>query len=99
MELEYFEDLIDLRIAIEHWLLFNQLCENTTDCPDVNTEAVLFLAQQHFRCSVPQCLNFVSESLNRNAKSTSESKISNFKIASPINQQILRLEITVDNPS
>lgn len=99
MELEYFENLIDFGVAIEHRLLFDQLCENTTDCPNINTETVLLLAKEHLRGSVPQSLNLMSESLNRNAEGSSESEISNFEIASPIHQQILGFEIPVNNPS
>lgn len=41
----------------------------------------------------------MGQSLDGNPKSTSKSKISNLKIACPIHQQILRLQVSVYNSS
>lgn len=60
MELEYFKDLIDFGITIEHGFLLNQFSKNTSYCPNINTQAILLLPKKNLRSSVPESLDFVS---------------------------------------
>ena len=53
MELEYFEDLIDLRVTVKHWLFFDKLSKNATNSPNINTKAILFLPKKDLWSSVP----------------------------------------------
>lgn len=53
MELEDFENLIDLAITAEEGLFLCKLGEDASDSPDVNSQAVLLLSEKHFRGSVP----------------------------------------------
>ena len=64
MELEDLEDLIDLTVSAEEWLLFCELGENASDSPDINSETVLFLAQQNFGSSIPECLDLMCKSFD-----------------------------------
>lgn len=70
VKLEYFEDLVDFRVAIEHGLFLNELRENTTDGPDVDAEAVLFLAEEDFGGPIPEGLNLMGKGLDGDAEST-----------------------------
>lgn len=79
MELEDFEDLVDLAVAAEERLLLDQLSEDAADRPDVHSQAVLALAQQHLRRAVPKSFNFVCQCLDGDAKSAGKSKISDLE--------------------
>lgn len=64
MELEYLENLINFTVSTEKGFLFSQLRENAANCPNVNSQAVLFLTEQHFRSSVPKGLDLMRECFN-----------------------------------
>jgi hypothetical protein len=64
VELENLEDLIDFTVSTEHRLLFHELSEDASDCPDIYTQAVLLLPKENLGSSVPKSLNLMSESLN-----------------------------------
>lgn len=64
MELENLEDLIDFTVSTEHRLLFHELSEDASDCPDIYTQAVLLLPEENLRSSIPKSLNLMSESLD-----------------------------------
>ena len=64
MKLEYLEDLIDFTVSAEERLLFSQFSEDTANCPDVNSQAVLFLSKQDFGSSVPECLDLMRQSFD-----------------------------------
>ena len=44
VELENLEDLIDFAISTEKWFFFDELGEDASDCPNINSQAILFLA-------------------------------------------------------
>jgi len=79
MELENLEDLVDFTISTEERFLLRQFGKNAANCPDVNSEAVLFLSEQNFGCSVPQGFDFVGEGFDGKGKGACKSKICNFK--------------------
>ena len=81
VELEDFEDLIDLAITTEQRFLFDQLSKNTTNCPYIHPQTILPLPQQYLRSSIPQGLNLMGECLDGQSKSAGKSKISNFQYA------------------
>ena len=64
MELENLENLIDFTVSTEHRLLFHELSEDASDCPDIYTQAVLLLPEENLRSSIPKSLNLMSESLD-----------------------------------
>ena len=45
VELEDFEDLVDFRIAIKEGSFLDEFGKNAAYCPDINAQAVLFLAK------------------------------------------------------
>jgi hypothetical protein len=69
MELEYFEYLIDLTVTLKERLLLDKLGEDASNCPDVDSQAVLPLPKKHFGGSIPQGLNLMCQSFYRNSKS------------------------------
>ena len=85
MELEDFENLVDFRVSVEKGALFNQLCENTTDSPDINAQTVLFLTEEDLGSPIPQSLDLMGESFDWDTKSARKSKISDFQVAITIN--------------
>ena len=44
MELENLEYLIDFAVSTEEWFFLDELGEDTSYCPDINAEAILFLS-------------------------------------------------------
>lgn len=99
MELEDLEDLVNLRISTEKGLLLHKLSEDAANGPDVDSQTVLLLSQQHFRCTVPESFDFVSERLDGETEGASESKISDFEGACLVNEKVLGLEVPVDDPA
>lgn len=99
MELEDLEDLVNLRISTEKRFLLHKLSEDAANGPDVHSQTVLLLSQQHFRCAVPESLDFVSERLDGETEGASESKISDFEGACLVNEEVLGLEVPVDDPA
>jgi hypothetical protein len=81
VELEDLKDLIYLRVTTEKWLFFDELSENTPNSPNINAQTVLFLTEQNLWGSVPQSLDFVSQSLDWDSKGPCKSKICNFEIS------------------
>ena len=79
VELEYFEYLVYLAVSAEKCLLLNEFCENATDSPDIDSQAVLSLSKKHLWCSIPQSFNFMGEGLDRDAESSGESEVCNFE--------------------
>lgn len=79
MVLEDLEDLVDLAIAAEERFLFDELSEDTTDGPNIHSQAVLPLSQQNLRSPVPQGLDLMGQGLDGYAKGAGKSKIRNFK--------------------
>lgn len=96
MKLEYFKDLIDLRVTIEEGLLLDELGEDAADCPNIHAQTILPLAKEDFRSAVPECLDLMRKSFDWYAKSTSQTEICYFKIALAVNKQILRFEISMN---
>ena len=86
MELENLEDLIDLAVSTEERFLFSELGEDAANSPDINSETILFLSEQNFGCSIPECLNLMSESLDGKGKGACKSKVSNFESISAVNK-------------
>lgn len=74
--LEYFEDLRNLRVTLEEGSSVSHLVEDSANRPHVDSSAVDFLAKQDLRGSVPESDYFMSVSLEREAESASETKIS-----------------------
>ena len=98
MELENLKDLVDLAVSAEERLLLGQFSEDAADCPDVNSQTVLLLAQQNFGGTVPEGFDFVSEGLDGKGEGAGESKVCDFESASSVDEEILGLEISVDDP-
>lgn len=99
MELEDLENLVNLRITIKHRLFLDELGEDAADCPDIDAETVLLLAKQDFGRPVPESLDFVGEGLDGDSESACQPEVSYFEIAGPVDEQVLRLEVAMDDPA
>ena len=98
-DLKYFEDLIDFRISRKKWPPLNHFSKNAARWPQVNSERVSFLTQQDLRAPVPQRNNLVSVGLYRETERPCQAKVSQLHFsASRIDQQILRLQISMEDP-
>jgi hypothetical protein len=94
---EDLEDLVDLRVAREEWLASSHLGEDAANRPHVNTSGVLAATKQNFRRAVPEGDNFVGVSAERDTKSASKTEIGKLQVALLVDEQVLRLEITVQD--
>ena len=73
-------------------------CENAPGRPEIDSEGVGFLAEKNFGAAVPESYDFVSISLDGQAKGSRKTKIGKFDLSScGVNQQILWLEISVED--
>lgn len=79
MILEDFEDLIDLTVPTEKRFLLNELSEDASDSPNIDSQAVLALSQQDLRGSIPQGLDLMGKGLDGYAKGAGKSEIGDFK--------------------
>jgi len=78
VELENLENLINFRITSEQGLFLNQFSKNASNSPNINTKTVLFLSQQYFWSSVPECFNLMSKCFDWDSESSGQSEIGNF---------------------
>ena len=77
---EYSVELIELTVSSEKRPFGNHLGEDASNGPDINRSAVLHRPKEDLRGSVPESDNFFGVGPDRNGESSSQTKISNFKI-------------------
>ena len=68
MELEDFKDLIDFRITHKKRSFLDQLSEDTTNGPHVNTKRVFFFSEKDLRGSVPKSFYFMGQRFDWNSE-------------------------------
>ena len=76
----------------------DKLTENGADAPDVNGGTVYLLPQKDLRRPVPQRNHLMRQAGQRNGEGTCQTEVSYLDIAIPVNQDILRLEVSMYNP-
>ena len=59
--LEYFEDLVYLRVANEQCLPLRHLCVDAPNAPNVNGCGIFLGPQEDFWCAVPPCANLARQ--------------------------------------
>jgi hypothetical protein len=94
---EDLEDLVNLGITSEQRLARAHLGEDAADGPHINTSRVLAATEQNLRRTVPQRDDLVGVSAERHTKGSRESKIPKLEVTIAVNQEILRLQITVQH--
>lgn len=67
-ELEDLVDLVDLAVALEERSAEEELSEDASNRPYVHRERVILVSEKDFRCTVPQCLDFMRYRVQRNPK-------------------------------
>ena len=97
VELEDFEDLINLGITHEEWSLLNQFSEDAADGPHVDSQRVLFLAKKNFWSSVPESLDFVCQSFDGNREGSGQTEITDLEVPLFVHQNILGLQVTMED--
>lgn len=75
LNLEYFEDLVDLRVPYEQGFPLSHLCEDAPYRPYVDRSWVLFGSQQDLRGPVPKSDNLVGVRFDGKTKSPRQTKI------------------------
>lgn len=95
---ENFENLVDFGVPHEEGSSLHHLSENAAGGPQVNAKTVCLLAEQNFGTTVPQCDDFVSVSLNRQAERSRQTEVCQLDVeAGGVDEQVLRLEVAVEN--
>jgi hypothetical protein len=89
--------LINLTVTSENRLLIDKLSKNASNCPDIDTETILFLAEQNLRGSIPKGLNLMCESPDGQRVDSSKAKISNFHNLVIGYKNILGFEVSVND--
>ena len=98
MELEDLEDLINLRVTHKERSFLDEFSEDAADCPHVDAQGVLLLTQKDFWSSVPKSLNFMGQGLDWDGESSRKSEITDLKIALVGDKDVLRFEVSVEDP-
>ena len=98
MELEDLEDLINLRVTHKERSFLDEFSEDAADCPHVDAQGVLLLTQKDFWSSVPKSLNFMGQGLDWDGESSRKSEITDFEIALVGDKDVLRFEVSVEDP-
>lgn len=95
LHLEYFEDLIYLRITNEQCLPLGHLCVDAANAPDVDGRRVFFGPQKDFWRTIPQCHDFVRVRFDGKAECPRQPKICELNIAVFVNEEVLWLQVAV----
>ena len=83
--------------AYPEWVAAEQLCEYAAGRPHVHAKGVARRAKKHFRGAVPQCEDFVGVHLGRHGKGARQPKVGNLDVAMCPDQDIFRLQVTVND--
>ena len=94
---EDLEDFVDLGVAGEERLAGGHLGEDAADGPHVDTSGVLATTEKDLRCAVPESDDLVGVSAERNTKGASQTKIGQLQVALLVDEQVLRLQVTVQD--
>ena len=94
---EDLEDLVDLGVTREKRLTGSHLGEDAANGPHVNTSGVLAATEQNFGRTVPESDDLVGVSAERNTKGASQTKIGQLQVALLVDEQVLRLQVTVQD--
>lgn len=65
-------ELVEVWVAWQQWLSWEELAKDTANCPDVNWRAVLCVTNEKLRRSVPTCRYILCEVFILNWKNTSQ---------------------------
>lgn len=71
---------------------------DAADSPHVDGGAVLLLAEQQFRCAVPQCHNDRCHGLGGLSVLARQTKVRELEHALIVQQEIARLDVAVNDP-
>ena len=73
-------------------------CHYAACRPDVDTGVVGAGAEEDVGGAIPEGDNFIGERIDGDAEGTGEAKVSKFELAFVVDQEVLRFEVTVENP-
>jgi len=100
-------ELVNVISALEDWLSEEELCENAPHRPNVDGGRVVGETQHNFWRSIPSSGNIFShEALvgtslgvgtSPGGVASGETEVADFELAVGINQEVTRLEITMDD--
>lgn len=94
--LEYFRELVFLIFAREQWSFGYDLCEDASHRPDVDRGVVVLGAHEDIWSSVPKGDYLMGEVFHRNSKGTSQPEICQLQNTLAIDEQVLRLQISME---
>ena len=73
-------------------------CHYAACRPDVDAGVVGAGAEEHVGGAVPEGDNFIGERIDGDAEGPGEAKVGEFELAFVVDQEILRFEVTVEDP-
>jgi len=93
--LEYFENLVYLRITNKQCIPLGHLCVDAANAPNVDGRGILFGTQEDFWRTVPQGHDFVGVRFDGKSEGSCQPKISKFNITILVNEKVLGLQVAV----
>ena len=96
-DLENLDELIFLVLAREQGLPGHNLSEDAANRPNVDRRVVVLRAHENVRSAIPQRHNLVRKVLDWDAEGASQTEIRQLKNVVFVDEQILRLQISVEH--
>ena len=96
-DLENLVELVLLALSLEERLLVDEFSKDASNRPNVNRGRILLRSHQNVGSSVPKSHHFMSVVLDGDTECPSESEISKLENGVVGDEQVLRLEISVEN--
>mmetsp|Transcript_35968 Transcript_35968/g.80064 ORF Transcript_35968/g.80064 Transcript_35968/m.80064 type:complete len:318 (+) Transcript_35968:237-1190(+) len=99
-DLKNLVQLIDLRVSWEEGPVVDHFSKDAANGPHVHRCGVRLGAQENLRGSIPKRHHLMCVSPDGNTKCSSQTKVSKLQVVvCPINQQVLWLQVTMEDPS
>lgn len=92
---KYFQQLVFFVLAGEQRLLGDNLCENAANRPNVDRSVIILRAHKNVGRAIPQRHDLMREVLDWDAESARQTKVGQLKNVVFVDEQVLRLEISM----
>lgn len=92
-------DLIAFRLARQNWFALKEFSHHTSGTPHIDARTIACVAQQQFRCSIPQChhIHRIVSSMHILDDFTCQTEIGNFQLSIGCQQNVLRFDVPMQN--
>mmetsp|Transcript_34817 Transcript_34817/g.81239 ORF Transcript_34817/g.81239 Transcript_34817/m.81239 type:complete len:241 (-) Transcript_34817:420-1142(-) len=93
------EYCVNLGVTSKEGSSRRHLCDYTTDAPHIHWQTVYMASEQDLGGAVPDCHDFVSVLAKGHPKWSCQPKVCDLQAQSLVDQEVLRFEITMQNPA